>query len=107
MRCRGASVCVVPAALTSVVPLWTWVLALLVPASKLTSNSAFVNARVRVESVDTSWTDPAALVSAVVDDTPPQLTFSSTLRTLVAGSSKSSRISTREPGLMVVMVPSK
>ena len=45
--------------------------------------------------------------AGMVADTPPQLSFSRTLRTRVVGSSNSSRISRREPGLIVVIVPSK
>jgi hypothetical protein len=90
-----------------VVPLCTSVVALFFSASNETSNCARLSARVVVDSVETAWIDPATLASAVVAETRPQFTFSSTLRTFVAGSSNSSRISRSDPGLMVVMVPSK
>jgi hypothetical protein len=60
-----------------------------------------------VDSVATSWKDPTTFAPGIEADTPPQFSFSRTLRTLVVGSSNSSRISSREPGLMVVIVPSK
>jgi hypothetical protein len=51
--------------------------------------------------------EPLALPPWVIAWTPPKLSLSRTFLTFVAGSSKSSRISRSEPGLIVVMVPSK
>ena len=98
---------VFPPVCTSVLPLWTSVEVLRVPASYATWNCDLSTARAVVDSVATSWKDPTTLAPGIVALTPPQFSFSRTLRTLVVGSSNSSRISRSEPGLIVVIVPSK
>src|SRR5262245_4703715 len=104
---RGRRVRLLPPVCTSAEPLCTSVRVLRVSASYATWNSALLTARAVVDSVATSWNEPATLAPGMVAETPPQFSFSRTLRTLVVGSSNSSRISSREPGLIVVIVPSK